>query len=288
MRGLANNSFVRKGTAYLIKVLRGKVTKKDIASDEVISIKKSNVPDIAKQIKRDGYSVGLKLSPSVVNEIREFCNVNPCYALRNPSWGFYLKDLELAEKVIGKNVLLAQYFNVQDNLPIIEKVINSPTVTAITNEYLGKDYKFVGCNLWWTFPTNASEEDRRKHAHYFHRDVDDFKFIKFFFYITDVDENSGPHVFVKKSHNISKENKWKNLFRNRRYEDQEIESLYGKDNIIEMYGDSGDVIIEDTYGFHKGSTPKSKPRLIFQIQFALFDYGVQNDSFDNLELIVKG
>ena len=31
----------------------------------------------------------------------------------------------------------------------------------------------------------------------FHYDVDDFKFLKLFFYLNDVDENCGPHVYVK-------------------------------------------------------------------------------------------
>ncbi|WP_345293190.1 phytanoyl-CoA dioxygenase family protein [Kangiella marina] len=270
-----------------MKITRGNFERSDLAREELIQLKKSNLKDIAKQVKQDGYSVDLKLSPAVVNEIFYFCNTQPCYALRNPRWGFYLKDLKLAEEAIGKNILLAQYFNAQDELPILDKVIRSPVIHAITQQYLGNRYKFVGCNLWWTFPTRASEEDRKKHAHYFHRDVDDFKFIKFFFYITDVDESSGPHVFVKGSHNRCKENKWKNLFRNRRYEDSEIVELYGEQSIIEMLGNSGDVIIEDTYGFHKGSTPISSPRLIFQIQFALFDYGVQNDTIDKLELIIK-
>ena len=31
----------------------------------------------------------------------------------------------------------------------------------------------------------------------YHYDIDGFKFVKIFFYLTEVNENDGPHVFIK-------------------------------------------------------------------------------------------
>lgn len=39
--------------------------------------------------------------------------------------------------------------------------------------------------------------------------------------------------------------------------------------MIEIEGEKGTCFLEDTYGFHKGVTPKSKIRLLFQVQYSL-------------------
>ena len=44
------------------------------------------------------------------------------------------------------------------------------------------------------------EQTRSKAAHNFHRDVDGWGFVKSFFYLNDVLEVAGPHVYVKRSY----------------------------------------------------------------------------------------
>ncbi|NJL09408.1 MAG: hypothetical protein HC908_01820 [Calothrix sp. SM1_7_51] len=38
--------------------------------------------------------------------------------------------------------------------------------------------------------------------------------------------------------------------------------------------------MEDTFGYHKGTLPNSRPRLILQVEFATCDYGTQHDVVD--------
>src|SRR5690606_25158710 len=136
-------------------------------------------------LDRDGLAFGLTLPPEVVSEIRAYADEATCYADRKPDMGFKLDARAEAEAKIGKPILVAQYLNTTDECNAIRSLSADPLLVSVAANYIGSVPKFLGANLWWTFPVNASEEDRKKHAHMYHRDVDDFRFFKFFFYLTD-------------------------------------------------------------------------------------------------------
>ena len=55
-----------------------------------------------------------------------------------------------------------------------------------------------GTYAWWHYP---SLDSRIPNSQLWHRDRDDFSQLKLFFYVTDVDSESGPHAFVPFTHN---------------------------------------------------------------------------------------
>ena len=118
---------------------------------------------------------------------------------------------------------------------------------------------------------NASEQDRSDAAQKYHMDVDDYRFIKFFFYLTDVDENGGPHVVVKGTH---KHKKFAHQLKLQRFSDQEMVTEYGADKVDVLCGLAGYGFIEDTLCFHKGYPPLNRDRLVLQVEFGLRDYGI--------------
>jgi hypothetical protein len=66
----------------------------------------------------------------------------------------------------------------------------------------------------------------------------------------------------------------------RRIPDQDVIDFYGRESVVAMCGKAGTGFAEDTYCVHKGTPPRSKDRLILQLQFALNDYGLQHDIKD--------
>ena len=201
----------------------------------------------------------------------------PCYADREPRQGFLLDERDRAEAVLGKPILVAQYFNTEAECDAIRRIHDDVTIQRIASEYLDGRPKLVGVDLWWTFPVDATEEDRRRHAHLFHRDVDDFRFLKFFFYVTDVGELDGPHVVVTGSHLRPLDAKLRGRLSLRRLTDDEVDERFGADSVRTILGRAGEGFAEDTFGVHKGTTPVADARLILQLQFALFDYGNTDD-----------
>lgn len=243
-----------------------------------------NVDKVVSDLREGGVAFGLKLSDEVVSAIRTYADRGICYADRDPVSGFSVGNREQAEKAIGKKILVAQYFNTTTECPEIARLANDPVLYQIAERYLDSAPTFVGANLWWTFPVDASKEDRDRHAHLFHRDVDDFRFFKFFFYLTDVEAGDGAHICVIGSQGKPPTRHPLDRWNIRRYTDQEIEQQYASQQIKEICGQAGDGFAEDTWCIHKGQTPVIKPRLLLQLQFALFDYGAMHDRRDHQQL----
>lgn len=235
---------------------------------------------VSRELERDGAAFGLKLPDHVVEKILKFTVDTHCYADRNVDKGFLVADRMAAEKQLGKNILVAQYFNTLSECPEVAKLISDPVLNQIAGLYLKSKPTFVGANLWWTFPVDATDEDRSRHAHVFHRDVDDFRFFKFFFYLTDVKQGDGAHVCVLGSQGKAPAKSFLDRWNIRRYSDEEVSETYPDSSIVEVFGNAGEGFAEDTWCLHKGMTPTNSPRLLLQFQFALFDYGVANDIRD--------
>jgi len=237
-----------------------------------------------QELRDNGIAFGLALPEPVATSIRQYAEAAPCYADRNENHGYTLNRTKEAEAVLQKPIMLSQYFNAADACPDIHRLVNDPMLQAIACEYMECVPAFVGTNLWWTFPVQALEEDRAYHAHVHHRDVDDFRFFKFFFYLTDIQEGDGAHVCVVGSHKRPPEIRFGDKWNIRRYTDDEISASYPANSIKEICAPAGTGFAENTLCIHKGTTPTKTPRLLLQLQYALFDYGVTDDCRDPNDL----
>ena len=112
---------------------------------------------------------------------------------------------------------------------------------------------------WWSYATGMGAQQ----AENFHRDVDDWRFVKLFVYLTDVTLGSGPHKYVLHS---APQNKLTEI---RRLEDEEVAQSFGQENIRTMTATAGEGFLEDTYGIHKGQPVQSGHRLLFQVVYTL-------------------
>ena len=123
-------------------------------------------PDqFAEVLERDGIATGLMLPKTVVDELLRVAETAPCFADRDPRYGFTLSARAAAEKALGKPILLAQYFNMDKQAPVVARLRDDPFLRLVAAQYLGSLPTHISTNMWWTFPVNASEEDRIKHAH---------------------------------------------------------------------------------------------------------------------------
>ena len=143
--------------------------------------------------------------------------------------------------------------------PEVLEIVNSPLMLDIGARYLGCAPTLSSLGVRWSFPQAATAMDTQ----HFHRDLDDWRFLKLFIYLTDVDAESGPHVYVKGSHKVAAE------MRAQLYEQAALERRYGHKNLHTVLGPRGTAFIAATDGIHRGVPPVSKPRLILQAQYSL-------------------
>ncbi|OKO76735.1 hypothetical protein AC629_32530 [Bradyrhizobium sp. NAS80.1] len=144
--------------------------------------------------------------------------------------------------------------------PHVVQIANDPRILSVVSGFLRAKPTISYMTAWWSMP---NRDGKAEQAEQFHRDVDDIRFVKLFCYLTDVDETSGPHMFVPGSQNVNK------LTTIRRYEDREIAEAFGADSLCTFTGKAGTAFLENTYGFHRGVPPTAKPRLLFQILYSL-------------------
>ena len=97
----------------------------------------------------------------------------------------------------------------------------------------------------------------------YHRDPDDWRFLKVFIYLTDVGTETGPHAYVRGSHLTA------GRIRSHPYAPQQLMERYGADNIQLIVGPRGTAFLADTWGIHSGQVPRRAPRLILQAQYSL-------------------
>lgn len=239
---------------------------------------------IAGGVDRDGFALGLTLPPPLLMALLDFARDNPCWAERDPRLGFLPQQLERARASLGRDFLIAQYFNARTRSPLIAQLSRDPVLLEIAARYLHAAPTLVGVNMWWSYPVRGSAIDHSHAAQMFHYDLDDFKFIKFFFYLTDVDADAGPHVIVRGSHRERYRASLRDSLRVRRYSDEEISRAYGDDRVVRITGPAGSGFAEDTLAIHKGEVPTGRARLLLQFQYALNDFGIQHDDVEESRL----
>ncbi len=244
---------------------------------------KIDVDEAVTQIKTEGFYLGLQLPEETVKEILEFATNTACYGNRKSQLGFYYHEKKQAEIQSQKKIKVGCYFNTAQLCPAISKLQNDSQLLAIATRYLEREPIHQGNQLWWSFAGVSSDWERRQNAQMFHYDLDDYRFLKFFFYLTDVDEKSGPHICIRGSH---KNKKLSHVLLRKRETDKDIIDWYGEESVVAICGQAGFGFIEDPLCFHKGLTPSHKDRLLLQIEFATTDYGMQNDNRDSSALQV--
>ena len=227
------------------------------------------IDDTLREINAQGYSLGIKLSSELLTEVLAFCENNETCVDRDRDDRLKISMSDETQPAKGT---VFSYTNTYRSCEAVRKIAHDPKILKIAKDYLGCTPKFIGSQIWWSYPHLDEQRNKIKtHLYGYHYDIDDLKFLKVFFYLNDVDEDGGPHVIIGNTH------KKKNYFeiRNRRLSDEVADEKYS-DNIKEITGKAGDGFFEDTFCYHKGTHP-SKRRLLLQFEYAINDFGNQND-----------
>jgi hypothetical protein len=151
------------------------------------------------------------------------------------------------------------------NHPLIQELMFDSSILTIVQEYLGSAPVLDMPSFWWNAPSLEPSKDA---AQWFHYDLDRIRWIKIFFYITDVAEENGPHAFVKGTHRTNSIPKALLQTGYSRLSDRDVEAHFSKEKIIYMLGKSGTILLEDTRGLHKGRKVQKGDRLVLQFQYS--------------------
>ena len=239
-----------------------KKNKINVTIDKNLFVGIEDENEIIKNIQNTGIFKGFSLKENVANEILESIQ-NKRFSINREK----NKTILLSEKKENDGIYICRYLNPHKDLKIIYDIAYNQTLIDVATNYFRTNPIVQSTQIWWTF--NYSDKNGKLinppgNEFGYHYDVDDFKFLKLFIYLSDVNEKSGPHYFIKKDGK-----KKFNEYVNRRISDHEALNTY-KDRIIQLKGEKGTSFIEDTSYYHKGSNPeKNHSRGILQVIYGI-------------------
>lgn len=148
----------------------------------------------------------------------------------------------------------------------VQSLMADQSLLALAEMYLETRPRFDVLSMWWH--TNFHTQPDSEAAQFYHFDLDRFKWLKVFIYLTDVGPEDGPHSFIEGSH---VQHGIPQHFLSRGYvrlSDEEVHSHYGIEKEIQFSAPKGTIIVEDTRGLHKGKAVSGNSRLILQLQLS--------------------
>jgi hypothetical protein len=148
------------------------------------------------------------------------------------------------------------------------------SILHVSQSYLASRVTLETCAMWWLpvfgrAPSFAA-------AQQFHYDMDRWKWLNWFLYLTDVDAGTAPHTIIQRSHQrLAKPGPI--LARGYvRMDDAELGQHYPQGDFLELTGKAGTLMAVDTRVWHKAKIPTTGERLILEIVCCTSMFG--NDS----------
>jgi len=196
------------------------------------------------------------LPEDVQGDMLSWFKATPCHDPYRPHLGRFTWD-----KVPSEETNIGYYtWDEVIRAPHLLDIANSPDILQTAELYLGCKPVIDNIGAAWSFPGRETAKGVQR----FHRDFDCARCFKLFIYLTDMDEESGPHVYVRGSHRSNI------LDSGKAQTDAQITDSFGADAIHTITAPAGSWFLEDVYGFHKGLLPISKPRLLVAIEYNLY------------------
>jgi len=242
------------------------------ASDSPLVRAAHDTATVLDTLRTEGYYVGLTLAPDAVSELMACARSAVCYGDRDRHLAFQINDRAAFEQRLGRKLKVASYFNQQLEWPVFMRLKSDPWLNAIARAYLGRDPVFLRSEVLWSFATAATVEERVTAAQVLHCDINDFKTLKFFFYLTDVGPNNGPHEYIKKG--PVKRTLMHQMLGQRccNIPDETLLRIYGASQMVTVCGPAGSGFAGDPYYFHRGAHPSEGSRVLLQIELGCRAY----------------
>jgi hypothetical protein len=231
-------------------------------------------------MRQDGFArLGRLFSESEVRDIRNYLAGQ--YVVSGHQW---------AGQPDGRHSLAASYvcdrYASYDHgtlvrMPHLWRLANDPLLLRIVAAYLGCTPTIYSLNVFWSMPGAFTQQVGDSQQP--HRDYDFYQFCTLFIYLTAVGETDGAHHFYAATHQREPvdhllaqrfEPGFARLLGNDLF--RSIEDGYGRPDLIGsllggqaqvITGEAGTGFVADTYGFHHGTIPTTRPRLMAWVRY---------------------
>ena len=197
---------------YAIPLFRNlkKINLSTSAKDEVnLCSNYINLNDTIKAIDKKGYSENFKINDEVLQKIKGeiLSNKNNVSTKKNinnidVSKNETENEDQYLQRLINNRVSRVTGVISLDRSKYLKDFILSKELLTLVSSYINTKTLSINVSYFISLPVNISEKEKFENAQYFHWDNDFRKFLKLYIYLTDVNDLSGPHVYVEGTHKI--------------------------------------------------------------------------------------
>jgi ectoine hydroxylase-related dioxygenase (phytanoyl-CoA dioxygenase family) len=145
--------------------------------------------------------------------------------------------------------------------------VNDPVINSLVRFYLRTAIQVRHVSLWHSFPA-VNFQPESELAQLFHFDLDEFRWLKLFIFLTDVDLENGPHVYIPGTHKPG--SKSSELLKRgySRITDDDMELYHPRSTWREILCEAGTMVLADTRCWHKGAPVLDGVRSVLQPEYA--------------------
>ncbi|MEO1637146.1 MAG: hypothetical protein AAFS04_18915 [Cyanobacteria bacterium J06631_9] len=223
--------------------------------------------DYAKNLRTKGVSFGFSLPPAAVAEVYRYACETPCTE-PGQQGEFYADDVQNGRLKGGRTVFRGLVKN-PEHCRVVKLMAQDPALLEVVRRYLHYWPTKLTFHLSWSFAVDMSEQEQREiyPPLNYHYDVAGYNFMTTYFYITDIDADTGAHVMIERSHNQKPLN---TLFTSGADAQlaQQVLDYYGADSETVIEGKAGFGFVQDPSCFHRLSPLKKGRRLLLQIRYS--------------------
>ena len=208
----------------------------------------------------------MHLKEDAVKTIRSFADSNLCTEPKHHG-SFFASDIRNGRLNGNDRRVMRGLVSNIDKCHIVDTIVRDAMLIEIARKCLGYYPTLITRHLTWSFASDLDELEIQKlyPPTNFHYDVAGFNFVTASFFITDVDENTGPHIMIEKSHNRKP---LQMLLRSNIQKEADVWRYYNRSQQLTIAGNAGFGFFQDPSCIHRLKLPKSSNRLILQIRYS--------------------
>ena len=181
------------------------------------------------------------------------------------------EQIQTRQSSDGAKWYVIRALGLQPRRPVPNSIANvalDDRVLSIVNSYLGLSSRLRYVDLWYNLAAQPGEPPID--SEHWHRDNEDVKFVKLFFYLDDVDEGNGPLTYIR---GTQPGGAYADVFPAQPPQgsyppESLLQSAIPSSQIKVCTGKAGTLVLYDASGFHKGGRATDKPRRLMVATYA--------------------
>jgi len=178
----------------------------------------------------------------------------------------FVRDHAPNARAYTKKEFLSAFWPTKPDLDLLNPFVAlsvRPEILAVTNSYMGM---WTRLNYYHLATAHVTQSEATQSQRW-HRDPEEVRMIKMFIYLTDVDEGSGPFIYVRGS-SVTGKGPYARVLPQQLPEGiyppaAAVEKQVSPENILVSTGKAGTVLFCDTTGLHRGGHAEMRERTMF-------------------------